>query len=174
MPGAFRHAVVARLFLLVVTLVATPSAARAGSRAALDAALRQVLTDHGFTGTVGQSLEQRLGRAVDPALADLGRLLWFDKITALHSDNACGGCHAPSAGFGDTHSIPIGIQNDNQVGSRRSGPRNQRRTPTVLNAAFFPALMWNGRFSAPSGDPFDDAQGFRFPAPGCAPAANWP
>jgi cytochrome c peroxidase len=68
----------------------------AAPRSALDAQLRQVLTDQGFTGTVGQSLEQRLGRPIDPALADLGRLLWFDKIGALHSDNSCGGCHSPS------------------------------------------------------------------------------
>lgn len=160
MPARFRRAVLTLLALLLL-----PCPARAASRVALDATLRQVLTDHGFTGTVGQSLEQRLGRAVDPKLADLGRLLWFDKIGALHSDNACGGCHAPSAGFADTQSIAIGIQNNNQVGKRRSGPRNQRRTPSVLNAAFFPALMWNGRFSAPSGDPFDNAQGFLFPAP---------
>lgn len=160
MAGTFRRAT-----LSLLALLSSPCLAHAGSRAALDATLRQVLTDHGFTGTVGQSLEQRLGRAVDPRLADLGRLLWFDKIGALHSDNACGGCHAPSTGFADTQSIAIGIQNNNQVGKRRSGPRNQRRTPSVLNAAFFPALMWNGRFSAPSGDPFDNAQGFLFPAP---------
>lgn len=35
----------------------------------------------------------------------------------------------------------------------------------VLNAAFFPALMWNARFSAPSGDPFDNSLGFQFPNP---------
>ena len=47
----------------------------------------------------------------------------------------------------------------------RSGPRNQRRTPTAANTAFYPKLMWNGRFSAPSGDPFDNSQGYLFPAP---------
>jgi cytochrome c peroxidase len=35
----------------------------------------------------------------------------------------------------------------------------------VLNTAFFPALMWNGRFSSVSGDPFDNGAGFSFPAP---------
>jgi cytochrome c peroxidase len=157
-----------RLLLLallasVPLLVSDP--ALAAPRTDLDAALRQALADRGFTGTVGQSLEQRLGRPLDPALADLGRLLWFDKITGLHSDNTCGGCHSPSAGFGDTQSIAIGIQSNNVVGGRRRGPRNQRRTPSVINTAFFPALMWNGRFSAPSGDPFDNGQGYRFPAP---------
>jgi cytochrome c peroxidase len=35
----------------------------------------------------------------------------------------------------------------------------------VLNAAFYPTLMWNSRFRARSGDPFDNRQGFDFPAP---------
>jgi cytochrome c peroxidase len=40
-----------------------------------------------------------------------------------------------------------------------------RRAPMVLNTAFFPALMWNSRFSALSGDPFDNSAGFEFPPP---------
>ena len=48
---------------------------------------------------------------------------------------------------------------------RRSGARNQRRTPLVVNTAFLQALMWNGRFNAPSRDPFDNSKGFVFPAP---------
>ena len=35
----------------------------------------------------------------------------------------------------------------------------------VVNTAFYPSLMWNGRFSAPSGDPFDNSLGFLFPPP---------
>ena len=152
-------------FAGVLLALLTVAPAAAAPRSNLDATLAAVLADAGFTGTVGTSLEARLGRPVDPALADLGRLLWFDEIGGLHSDNACGGCHAPSNGFGDTQSIAIGIQSNGVVGHHRSGPRNQRRTPSVLNAAFFPKLMWNGRFSAPSGDPFDGAQGFLFPPP---------
>ena len=50
-------------------------------------------------------------------------------------------------------------------GPARTGPRNQRRTPMAINTAFYPTLMWNSRFHAPSGDPFDNRQGFVFPAP---------
>ena len=57
------------------------------------------------------------------------------------------------------------MQNNLVVGPDRTGPRNQRRTPSVVNTAFYPNLMWNGRFSAPSGDPFDNSQGFLFPPP---------
>src|SRR5690349_15177984 len=97
----------------------------------LDATLLSLLAKAGFTGTVQSTLEKRLGRPVNPKLADLGRLLWFDKITGLHSDNSCGGCHSPANGFGDSQSIAIGIQNNNLVGQNRFGPRNQRRTPSA-------------------------------------------
>ena len=35
----------------------------------------------------------------------------------------------------------------------------------MINAAFYPTLMWNSRFHAVSGDPFDNSKGFVFPAP---------
>ena len=131
----------------------------------LDRRLSRVLRKAGFTGRVESTLEQRLGRPLIPKLADLGRLLWFDVAGGLHDDNTCGGCHSPTNGMGDTQSIAIGIQNNNLVGPHRTGPRNQRRTPTVVNTVFYPNLMWNGRFSAPSGDPFNNSLGFLFPAP---------
>jgi cytochrome c peroxidase len=131
----------------------------------LDSQLRQALVRAGFTGRVESTLEARLGRSIDRNLADLGRLLWFDKAGGLHDDNTCGGCHSPANGFGDSQSIAIGVQNNNLVGPNRTGPRNQRRTPTAANTAFYPNLMWNSRFSAPSGNPFDNSQGFLFPLP---------
>jgi cytochrome c peroxidase len=131
----------------------------------VDSQLVAALQRAGFTGTAGSSIETRLGRPINPKLANLGRLLFFDKIPSLHSDNACAGCHSPTAGFGDTQSIAIGIQNNNLVGQNRSGPRNQRRTPMAANTAFFPGLMWNERFFSASGDPFDNSAGFVFPRP---------
>jgi cytochrome c peroxidase len=35
----------------------------------------------------------------------------------------------------------------------------------AINTAFYPTLMWNSRFFAASGDPFDNSQGFVFPDP---------
>lgn len=151
-------------FLLAFTLSPKPFCEEE-ARPSLDDEVRAVLRQAGFTGRVGRSVEQRLGRPIDRTLANLGRLLWFDKAGGLHSDNTCGGCHSPSHGLGDTQSIAIGVQNNNIVGANRTGPRNQRRTPTAVNTVFYPRLMWNGRFSAPSGDPFDNSQGFLFPAP---------
>ena len=142
------------------------SSASAGQDAAqLDEQLNAELQRAGFTGTIQSTLEQRLKRSIDPSLADLGRSLFFDTLGGLHDDNTCGGCHSPTAGMGDTQSIAIGIQNNGIVGFGRAGPRNQRRTPMVVNTAFYPKLMWNGRFSAISGDPFSNALGFAFPPP---------
>src|SRR5438093_4366446 len=131
----------------------------------LDARLTERLREEGFTGRIESTLTVRLGRPIDRQLADLGRLLWFDTITGLANDNTCAGCHSPTNGFGDTQSIAIGIENNGVVGPDRTGPRNERRAPMILNSAFFPRLMWNSRFSSLSGDPFDDSAGFLFPAP---------
>jgi cytochrome c peroxidase len=131
----------------------------------LDGELRRYLDRQRFTGRVGSTLEARLGRRIDRQLADVGRLLWFDPIGGLNDDNTCGGCHSPTNGFGDTQSIAIGIDNNGIVGPGRTGPRNQRRSPMVINTAFYPTLMWNSRFNALSGNPFDNRQGFSFPAP---------
>ena len=127
-----------------------------------------MLRKAGFTGRIEATLERRLGHRIDPQLADIGRLLWFDTITGLNNDNTCAGCHSPTTGFGDTQSIAIGIENNGIVGPHRTGPRNMRRTPMVINTAFFPKLMWNSRFAALSGNPFDNSAGFLFPLAGRA------
>ena len=113
----------------------SPSMASANG---LDAALRAYLDRHGFTGRVASTLEARLGRRVDQQVAEVGRMLWFDPIGGLNDDNTCAGCHSPTNGFGDTQSIAIGIENNGIVGPGRTGPRNQRRTPMVINTAFYP------------------------------------
>lgn len=154
---------VGALMLCAVLTLGLAGCGGAGSD--LDPKLQQVLSQAGFTGHVESTLEPRLGRKVNPQLAKLGRILFFDVAGGLHDDNTCGGCHSPSSGFGDTQSIAIGVQNNQMVGPDRTGPRNQRRTPSVVNTAFYPSLMWNGRFSSLSGDPFDNSQGFKFPLP---------
>lgn len=131
----------------------------------LDQQLAALLASAGFTGRIESTLEERLGRPVDHRLADLGREIFFDSLQGLHDDNSCAGCHSPSNGFGDTQSMAIGVDNNDRVGPNRTGARNQRRSPMVVNTAFLPKLMWNGRFAAVSGDPFDNSQGFSFPAP---------
>lgn len=137
----------------------------ADSSVGMDQELEAILAQHRFTGRIESTLEQRLGRHIDNQLADVGRLLFFDTVGGLNNDNNCSGCHSPTSGFGDTQSIAIGIDNNGIVGARRTGPRNQRRSPTVANTVFYPSLMWNSRFAALSNDPFDSSGGFLFPEP---------
>lgn len=156
----------AAVLVLVSQLFAADNARAASqNKKDLDQALARVLRQAGFTGTIESTLEQRLGRPINPKLADIGRLLWFDTITGLNDDNSCAGCHSPTAGFGDTQSIAIGIDNNGIVGPNRQGPRNMRRSPMIINSAFFPSLMWNSRFRALSGNPFDNNAGLLFPLP---------
>ena len=151
------------LFTLAAVLLISQSQTAAES--SLDSQLTAVLNHHGFTGRIASTLEQRLGRKIDNQLADLGRLLFFDTVTGLNNDNNCSGCHSPTNAFGDTQSIAIGVDNNGIVGPDRTGPRNQRRTPSIINSAFFPRLMWNSRFASLSDDPFDNSMGFVFPLP---------
>ena len=159
-----------RILLILLTVTALTIAIRTSESAArgnnaLDDQLSRLLARHGFTGNVGNTLEQRLGRKIDHQLAELGRLAFHDSLLGLNDDNSCAGCHSAPNGFGDSQSISIGVENNNVVGPDRTGPRNQRRAPMILNNAFFPTLMWNSRFKSVSGDPFDNSPGFQFPLP---------
>jgi cytochrome c peroxidase len=155
-----------RLIAITSTVGASSLTVHAAeSSAELARQLQAYLTQHKFTGRIESTLPKRLGRSLDPAKVELGRLLFFDKFLGLHGDNTCAGCHSPNHGFNDSQSIAIGIDNNDIVGARRAGPRNQRRTPSVINTAFYPKLMWNSRFSALSGDPFNNSKGYFFPDP---------
>lgn len=135
------------------------------AQAALDAKLSAHLAEREFTGRIESTLDARLGRPVDAQLAEVGRFLFFDPILSLTGDNSCAGCHGPNVSFNDSKSIAIGVGNNGVVGPGRRGPHNQRRAPSVINAAFFPRLMWDSRFHAVSIDPFRNDDGFSFPPP---------
>ena len=73
--------------------------------------------------------------APTPERVALGQMLFFD--TRLSGSNAmsCATCHNPSRGWSDGLATAVGH------GHKVLG----RATPTVLNAAFQPLLMWDGR-----------------------------
>jgi cytochrome c peroxidase len=132
----------------------------------LNKQLQAVLAANAFDGTIQNSVETRLGHTLDLLKQNLGRMLFFDPILSLHNDNACAGCHDPGSGFADSQAIAIGVESYAMVaGPDRTGPRNERRSPTIINSIFYPAMMIDARFFAPSGDPFDNSQGFTFPPP---------
>src|SRR5690348_16255383 len=113
MTGSARYLPVLRVSVVCLTLAVgcsdvVPERAIAPATVALrdradgdiDAVLRSYLANLGFSGRIAADLELRLGRRIDPQLADLGRHLWFDPIQGLNNDNTCGGCHSPTNGFG--------------------------------------------------------------------------
>src|SRR6187200_945518 len=127
----------------------------------LDAQLRGRLAQLGFTGDVESTLETRLGRRVDPRLANIGRLLWFDTVTGLHGDNSCGGCHSPTNGFGDSQPIAIGIDNNWIVGpdpAEEHAPRADGPEHGVLPGADVERALQLGL-----GDPFDQQRRILIP-----------
>jgi cytochrome c peroxidase len=96
------YKLLALMFVAVVVLAPRTSASSGDDT--LNEQLTAVLKQHLFTGRVGLSLEQRLGRKVDNQLADLGRLVFHDSLLGLNDDNSCSGCHAAPLGFGDSQS----------------------------------------------------------------------
>jgi len=71
----------------------------------------------------------------DAAKVELGRKLFSDKRLSAHGAMACATCHDPAQAF-TTADRPTHPGND--------GLPLRRNAPTVLNAAFAPALLWNG------------------------------
>ena len=74
-----------KMMVLLMALVVgaamflTQRISASGGDNVLDDQLSMVLSQHGFTGTVGSSMEQRLGRRIDNQLADLGRNLLAER-----------------------------------------------------------------------------------------------
>jgi cytochrome c peroxidase len=67
--------------------------------------------------------------------ADLGRLLFFEKMLSRDTSVSCASCHKPEYGFADTAAFSAGI----------GGKLTKRNTPSVLNMKFRPYFFWDGR-----------------------------
>lgn len=70
------------------------------------------------------------------AKARLGQTLYFDPRLSRSNMQSCASCHNPSFAWGD--GLPKGVGDHMKELGRRS--------PTILNAAWSEALMWDGRF----------------------------
>jgi cytochrome c peroxidase len=70
------------------------------------------------------------------AKAKLGQMLYFDPRLSRSNTQSCASCHNPSFAWGD--GLPRGVGDHMKELGRRS--------PTILNAAWSEALMWDGRF----------------------------
>jgi cytochrome c peroxidase len=67
--------------------------------------------------------------------AELGRLLFFDRILSADRTVSCATCHLPEYAFADTLATSIGI-------GRQKGLRN---TPSAMNLNLQRAFFWDGR-----------------------------
>jgi cytochrome c peroxidase len=118
-----------------------PVGAAAGLAAALILALGLAGADPGPQPVPGPVLP--LGFPPVPVPADnpltpskvaLGERLFFDPALSSDGKISCSSCHLPQHAFADQ--VPFSLGVDGQL-----GPRN---TPSILNAAYSPKLLWDG------------------------------
>jgi cytochrome c peroxidase len=64
----------------------------------------------------------------------LGELLFFDQRLSGNGDTFCGACHEPAMGWGDNSALSLGY----------TETLHWRNTQTILNAAYFSKLNWDG------------------------------
>jgi len=69
-----------------------------------------------------------------PEKALLGKKLYFDTRLSITSAQSCASCHNPGLGWGDGLTVGVGH------GMAKLG----RRSPTIVNAAWGAAFMWDG------------------------------
>lgn len=67
--------------------------------------------------------------------AQLGELLFNEKILSKDLSVSCASCHKPQFGFADTTAFSLGID----------GRATTRNTPSVLNMKFRDKFFWDGR-----------------------------
>jgi len=70
-----------------------------------------------------------------PQKIALGRLLFYDPRLSADGTVACASCHDPALGWSNGLSLAFGVR----------GQTGRRSAPTVLNAAYYDTLFWDGR-----------------------------
>ena len=89
------------------------------------------------------------GPAVDPVVADLGRLLFYDPVLSSDGETACATCHSEIWGMSDGLPVSIGVGGGRLTGPGRKGDNvTTRNAPTLWNVAFREGLFWDGRESS--------------------------
>jgi cytochrome c peroxidase len=84
------------------------------------------------------SIPQPSRNDYSPAMAELGRAIFFDRSLSDAASVSCASCHDPSKGFADGRALGTGVQ----------GRTTNRNVISLLNVAFRPALRWDGYASS--------------------------
>jgi cytochrome c peroxidase len=119
----------------------------------LDVQLRQSLQGWGLVLPIAEI------PARNPALVELGRSLFFDKLLSGNRDISCATCHDPVAHSGDQLSLAVGTGFTGTGTSRAPGHSRSfvpRNAPSLFNQGLtFPYLFWDGRLEefGPNGRP---------------------
>lgn len=82
---------------------------------------------------------------VDPKIADLGRLLFFDPLLSESKQTSCAHCHEPNRGWSDGRETAQGFGAKGLGRNRRGGVALPRGTPGLWNVSFQQRLFWDGR-----------------------------
>ncbi len=132
----------------------------------LDEQLRAALTAAGVTPFIPDV-------DPDPDQAELGRLLFFDKILSGNRDTSCSTCHLMTQHTSDGLSISIGTGSEGLGPGRIMGPNRNlhpRNSPDLFNrgVSAFETMFWDSRvagshatgFVSPAGDQLPPAAEF--------------
>jgi cytochrome c peroxidase len=65
----------------------------------------------------------------------LGKRLYFEKALSIDKSVSCASCHEPDQGFAYAQAVATGV----------GGKKGTRNAPTVLNAAYYTTMFWDGR-----------------------------
>ena len=129
----------------------------------LDSQLRQSINQFGVFPMLPVATQ-------DPALVDLGRSLFFDKILSGNRDVSCASCHNPVAHIGDGQSLAAGTGALIVNGLRRPGPGREftpRNAPSLFSSALGSFYMfWDGRLNqgfGPGTNAFQTPPGLTLP-----------
>jgi cytochrome c peroxidase len=71
-------------------------------------------------------------------VADLGRLLFFDRRLSRDRSVSCASCHDPARAFTDGRAVSTGV----------TGRTGRRNAPTLVNRAWGDAQFWDGRVAS--------------------------
>ena len=66
---------------------------------------------------------------------ELGRKLFFDRLLSVDNSMSCATCHDPDKGWSNGLPVAEGV----------NGKSGRRNVPSILNAAYYRALFWDGR-----------------------------
>jgi cytochrome c peroxidase len=70
---------------------------------------------------------------MSPDKIALGKALFFDKRLSINDSISCSSCHLPEYAFTDRKKVSVGVY----------GRQTERNSPSILNAAFLPTVMFD-------------------------------